>query len=893
MPVFSRISSFVSNLFRQRAADQRLDDEVESYLQMLIDEKIAAGASPQEARRLALLEMEGVTQVKEKTRDARSTALIHSLLQDLRYGARFLMRRPSFTLFALLTLAIGIGINTAIFSVVNAVLLEPLPYFESNRLAIVWSVFKSADLSRAPASGHALQELRTRSRLFQDFGGIWVGSGALVGEGEPEQIRLGQVTWNFFSVLGAKPAMGRLFLPQEEGGRGPVTIILSDGLWRRRYGADPRIVGQTIRMAGGTLTVAGVMPPDFELIFPPDASVPSNIQAWIPFPFPIEKAPRDLNWIRVIGRLRPNVTLPQAQAELDTIAQQLRSEFHEYSEQDLNFQALPLHGDAVKEVRPALLALFAGVGLVLLIACANVANLLLARASERTREMTMRRALGASRSRIVRQLLTESLLLSFLGGAAGIGVAYFLLRTLPALWPNALPRLNTVGLDLRTLVFTFALCLLTGVLFGLAPAVGSASINLLDALKDSARIAGSAKVRLRRLLILSEVALAFMLLIGAGLMIRTFVGLVKVDPGFNSANVLTFAVSLPEARYRDDVKRNEFLRQLEKDLSALPGVKSVGAVSHIPFDDFPNWYSYYWPEGASKEQQTTLMADHRSVSPGFFSVLNVPLLAGRQFTEFDDAKHPRVVIIDDQLAAQTWPGASAVGKKLNIETISNGEFNRGWAEVVGVAKHVNYQSLMQAGRPQVYVPSAQSPRPQMQMAFALRPDGSINIDQLVEPIRRTVAAIDEDLPISKLRPLDAYVAQARIRTRFTTLLSGLLAVIALLLACIGIYGVTAYSVAQSTNEIGVRLALGAQRNHVVRMVLRRSMWAIAGGIVLGGIASMALAPVLSSLLFSVKATDVLTFTVVAALLCFVGFLACYIPALRASRVDPVIALRYE
>ncbi|HEY7401969.1 MAG TPA: ABC transporter permease, partial [Candidatus Angelobacter sp.] len=541
MPVFSRISSFVSHLFHRRAADQRLDEEVDSYLRMLIDDKIAAGSSAEEARRLALLEMEGLTQVKEKTREARSTALIHSLLQDLRYGSRFLLRRKSFTLFALLTLAIGIGINTAIFSVVNVVLLEPLPYAESNRLAIIWSVFKSAGLSRAPASGHALAEMRTRSRLFQDFGGIWVGSGSLLGEGEPEQIRLGEVTWNFFSVLGARPAMGRLFLPQEEG-HGAATVILSDGLWRRRYGADPRIVGSTIRTAGGTLTVAGVMPPDFELIFPPDASVPANIQAWIPFPFPIEKGPRDLNFIRVIGRVRPNVPLPQAQAELDNIAGQLRSEFHEYSEQDLNLQALPLHGDAVNEVRPALLALFGGVGLVLLIACANVANLLLARACERTREMTMRRALGASRLRIVRQLLTESFLLSFLGGAAGLGVARLLLKSLPALWPNALPRINAVALDLPTLLFTSALCLLTGLIFGLAPAVGSSSVHLLDALKDSARIAGSARIKLRRLLILGEVALAFMLLIGAGLMIRTFVGLLKVDPGFDSANVLTFAV---------------------------------------------------------------------------------------------------------------------------------------------------------------------------------------------------------------------------------------------------------------------------------------------------------------------------------------------------------------
>jgi putative ABC transport system permease protein len=643
-------------------------------------------------------------------------------------------------------------------------------------------------------------------------------------------------------------------------------------------------------MAGGTVTVAGVMPRDFELIFPADANVPGNIQAWIPFPFPIEKGPRDLNFVRVIGRLQPHVTLQQAQAELDNIAGQLRAQFREYSEQDLNLQALPLQGDAVREVRPALLALFAGVALVLLIACANVANLLLARASERTREMTMRRALGASRPRVMRQLMTESVMLAFLGGAAGLAVAWLLLKSMPAVWPDAAPRLSAVGLDLRTLAFTSALCILTGLLFGMPPALGVSSANLLEALRGG-KTAGPGRSKFRRLLLLGEVSLAFMLLIGAGLMIRTFAQLLHVDPGFNSSNVLSFAVSLPEARYADDARRTEFLRQLEHNLSALPGVQSVGAVSHIPFDDFPNWYSYYWPEGASKGQESTLMADHRSVSTGFFSAFGVPLVAGRPFSELDDAKHPRVAIVDDLLAHQTWPGKSAIGQKLNVEVIREGEFVRDWAEVVGVARHVKYQSLMQPGRPQVYLPSAQSPRPQMQMAFALRADGPV--ESLLQPIKRVVAGLDKDLPISKVRPLEAYVAQARTRTRFVTLLSGLLAAIALLLACIGIYGVTSYSVAQTTSELGVRLALGAQRRDIVRLVLRRSMAVVGLGIAVGGAGSFILAPLLSSLLFQVQAKDWLTFVAVAALLCLVGFVACFVPAARASRVDPMIALRYE
>ena len=461
---------------------------------------------------------------------------------------------------------------------------------------------------------------------------------------------------------------------------------------------------------------------------------------------------------------------------------------------------------------------------------------------------------------------------------------------MPAVWPDAAPRLSAVGLDLRTLAFTSALCILTGLLFGMAPALGSSRANLLDALKGG-KTAGPGRSKFRRLLVLGEVSLAFMLLIGAGLMIRTFAQLLHVDPGFNSSNVLTFAVSLPEARYTDDARRTEFLRLVEKDLSALPGVKSVGMVSHIPFDDFPNWYSYYWPEGAGKEQQNTLMADHRSVSAGFFSAFGVPMIAGRPFNDMDDVKHPLVAIVDDLLAQQTWPGKSAIGQKLNVEVIREGEFVRDWAEVVGVASHVKYQSLMQSGRPQVYLHHTQSPRPQMQMAFALRADGPV--ESLVEPIKRAVSSLDKDLPISKVRPLESYVAQARTRTRFVTLLSGLLAAIALLLACIGIYGVTSYSVAQTTNEIGVRMALGAQRRDIVRMVLRRSMVVVGLGILAGGAGSFLLTPLLGSLLFQVQAKDWLTFIVVAALLCLVGFAACFVPAARASRVDPMVALRYE
>jgi len=885
-----RISSFISNLFRQKPLDRELDDDVDGYLAMLVEEKLASGLNPPEARRQAMLEMGGLTQVKELTRDARAGSLLISFFQDLRYALRMFRKKRSFTIFALLSLCVGIGVNTAIFSVLHAVLLEPLPYKDPKQLAIVWSVFPGEGLSRSPASGPELDELRKRSRLFQAFGGIWVGSGALIGEGEPEQIKLGQVTGNFFTVLGTRAALGRTFFPDEEGGRAPV-IILSDGLWRRRYATDPHIIGKTIRTAGATLTVVGVMPRDFELIFPTEANVPSDIQAWIPFPFPIEKNPRDLGFIRVIGRLRPNVPLPQAQSELESIARDLRAGFHEYSDQQLSLRAVAMHADAVKEVRTPLLALFAGVMLVLLIACANVANLLLALSSDRTREMTMRCALGATRSRMIRQLLTESILLAVLGGTAGVVLAALLLKALPLLWPGVVPRLDVANLNAPTLFFTAALSVVTGIIFGVTPALGASKIRLLESLKDAGKNFAPGRQSLRRLLVLAEVSVAFVLLTGAGLMLRTLAHVLRVDPGFRSQNVVTFAISLPGRRYPNDLKRIEFLKQLEKNLATLPGVQSAGSISHLPFDDFPNWYSYYFPEGTPKDQQNTVMADHRSVSPSVFRTLEAPLIAGRFFAETDDAHHPRVVIVDDLLAEKTWPGQSAVGKRLKVETIQNGEFKQDWAEVVGVVKHIRYHSLMRQVRPQVYLPYMQSPRPQLQMSFVVRV--AARPESLPDEIRHAVTKIDKDLPVSKIRTLDTLVAVGGIRTRFTTLLSGFLALIAMFLASIGIYGVTSYSVAQATNEIGVRMALGAQRGDILRMVLSQSMLFVLIGGMVGAVCSAALAPGLSGLLFQVKPLDGLTFSLVMTVLLGVGLLACLLPATRASRMDPMAALRYE
>jgi putative ABC transport system permease protein len=827
-----------------------------------------------------------------KLEDSAGANLGSALLRDVHYALRILYKNRGFTIFALATLAIGMGVSAAVFSVINAVLLRSLPYDKPGQLFILWSAFRSAGVLRAPATGPELVELKMRSRLFQDFAGISVGNGSLTGRGEPEQVKLGLVSSNFFAVLGAAPVQGRSFLAEEEGPGTARTMILSDGLWRRRFGSDSNILGQPVQMDGQTYTVVGVMPRGFQLIFPPDGNIPTDIQAWIPFPYKLAERPRAVAFVRVIARLRQDVPVERSEAELESIAAQLRSEFNEFAELDLHLRALPLQNDVVKDVKPTLLALFAAAALVLVIACVNVANLLLTLANGRIREVAVRTAIGASRTRIIRQLLTESILLACLAGCAGLAIAWSLLQWLLAVWPNAVPRMNTVNLDSTTLLFAFGLSLLTGTVFGLAPALAASKVNVADALKDMGKTKGLGRQGLRKILVLSEVMFACLLLIGAGLMVRTFIRLIQVDPGFVPDHALTFKVTLPASRYPNDEARINFLRQLKQDLLAVPSVRSVGLMSHLPFDDFPEWIGSYWPENATVEQQQgSLLADHRAVSAGFFSNFGVPVVSGREFTEMDDSKHPRVAIVDESLAQQLWPNGNPVGRKLSVNVMVNGSFVRDWSEVVGVVKHIKFHTLMSEVRPQIYMPYLQTLPPRLQMAYSLRTAEAP--ESIIGSVREAVAKLDKDLPISGVRRLDQYVADAKVKTRFTTLLSGILATVALLLACIGIYGVTSYSTVQRTAEIGVRMALGAEPNRVLLWILRENLIFVIGGILAGLALSFALVPLLSSMLFQIKPADPMTFTSVAALVFLVAFLGCYFPARRASHMNPAATLRSE
>lgn len=889
MSLSTRLSSLVRNLFHRKGIEKELDEQLTDYFEMLVGEKTRNGMSREEACRSALIEIGGREQVKEEVRDVWIGSLFDALGKDLGYAARVLSKKPSFTVFALLTLAVGIGANSAIFSVVDAVLLKPLPYRQPDRLVMVWSAFQDAGVLRAPASGPELEEMRSRSRLFQDFAGIWVSNGAVTGKGEPEEIKLGYVTANFFSVLGVSPQLGRDFLTSEEGTGAPHAILLSYGFWQSAYGSDPRMAGRSVQLEGQTYTVVGIMPRNLQIIFPSDSSVPPDIQAWVPFPYTLAAAPRELGFLRTVGRLRNGITIPSAQAELNGIAEQLRSQFKEFSQQKLGLQVVPLQADAVNEARPALLALSAAVGLVLLIACANVASLLLSRANERKKEITLRSALGASRSRIVRQLLTESVLLSCLGGIAGISVAWAALSWLPAIWPNAAPRIQDVRLNFLGLGFTLTISIVTGLIFGLVPALGASKANPIAALNEGGRSMAASKPLFRNLLILSEVTLGVVLLIGAGLMVRTMSRLMLVDPGFRPNRILTFQIALPRVRYPKDQDRANFVQQIEKNLSALPGVQAVGETSHLPFDDFPNWYSYYSPEGATAEKQNTTMADYRAISPGFLRTMGVSEVAGRDFSDLDSITRHRVAIVDETVAQETWPNRNPIGQRLNIECYMNGGFVQDRAEVVGVVKHVSFQSLMKQVRGQIYLPYAQSPRPWL--AFTVRT--AAPPQTLVDPIRLAVAQMDKDLPASKFRTMDEYVAQARTKTRFVTSLAGALGGIALLLACIGIYGVTAYSVTQKRSEIGIRMALGAQPSAILRQVLRQTMIFVVPGIAAGVVLSLMLAPLLSSLLFEVGALDPTTFLTVSVFLFVVALVACYIPARRATAIAPLVALRHE
>ncbi|MBA2340498.1 MAG: ABC transporter permease [Pyrinomonadaceae bacterium] len=812
---------------------------------------------------------------------------MNTLWQDLRYGVRMLAKNPGFTFIAVLALALGIGANAAIFSVVNAVLLRPLPFEHSERLVRVWGTNVKKNLERRSSSFLNFTDWQKQNHVFESMTAYTGAAATLTSEGSaPEQLGGIGFTGDLFAVSGAQPALGRTFAPEElaasaEGA--PIVVVISNDLWRRRFSSDPNITGKQLTLdANKSATVIGVMPADFK--FPVDFS---NVDFWLPLdPTDELNAERDTNYLQIVGRLKPNVSLTQAQAEMNTITARLEQEYPEENA-GRTVSLVSLHESLVGNVRPALLVLLGAVGLVLLIACANVANLLLARAATRSREIAIRTALGARRARVVRQLLTESALLSLAGGALGLLLALWGIDLLVAAIPFDVARLGEVNLDARVIAFTLGVSVLTGVAFGLAPALQASRVDLNETLKEGGR-GGTESLRrnrVRSLLVVSEIALSLVLLIGAGLLIKSFWHLREINPGFDPNNVITATLSL-SGKYEEESQQAEFFQRAVGRISALPGVEAAGAIFPLPLSgnavqgDFE--IEGNAPLGAGEKPN----ANFRMITPDLLRAMGIPLVKGRAFSERDNEDAPKVLLINETLARRFFASTDPLGKHLKFSTLS-GETT---GEIVGVVGDVRFRGLDAGAEPEYYMSYLQFPMSEMSLvartAFA-------EPTTLVPAMRNAVLDIDKDQPLYETKAMNQLIGESIAERRFNMLLLGSFAFVALTLAAIGIFGVMSYSVAQRTHEIGIRMALGAQGRDVARLVIGQGMILVLIGVAIGLAGALALTGLMKSLLYGVSATDPITFAGIALLLTAVAFLACYIPARRATKVDPLVALRYE
>jgi len=817
--------------------------------------------------------------------------------QDIRYGVRMLMKNPGFTIVAVLTLALGIGANTAIFSVVHAVLLRPLPYADPGRLAVIWNDYGKEGQSLPAVSP---PDFLDYTRIAQQNASFAAASGNRwpvrfapgASDEPPRQEDVAFVTADFFSMLGVQPTLGRNFRPEDAVVKGPPVVILTDLVWRREFAADPGIIGRSMEMNGGPFTVVGVLPRGFHLFLPPEALQLKDTGLWLPMQIDYASFPRNLTFLTVFARLKEGKTFAQMQTEMDGVAERLRRENAVHQSSGLRIRVVPFQHDVVKNVRSSLWVLMGAVGFVLLIACANLANLLLGRAAAREKEIAIRAALGASRMRLARQVITESLLLSLLGGAGGILLASQGLSLLEALHPANLPRLGEIELDGTVLGFTLAACLLTGILFGLAPALQAARTELNETLKETGRTTESVKRRaFSKLLVVSEIALSLMLLLGAGLLVRSFSQLLGVRPGFNAQNVLTATTAITFKSYPEYADRARFYKTLEEKIAAHPGVESAGAISQLPLTGSGAQMPFAY-DAATSAKWESLSADWRSITPGYFNTMGIRLLAGRNFTDLDDTQHPFVVIVDEMLAKRAWPGQSAVGKKLEIEIFRSAQSKTTehvWTEVVGVAEHTRSHDLTRDVREQIYMPQGQQPFEVMMLVIRSR----ANPAELEKALIADVRSLDKNAPISSIRPMTAYVTDARAGMEFSLVLLSVFAGVAVVLASIGLYGVIAYSVAQRTHEIGIRVALGATRRHIFELAIEQGAMLAMAGIGVGFAGALALQSVLATLVYGVRPTDPATFAAAGGLLAMISLIACYVPARRAMGVDPLVALRHE
>jgi putative ABC transport system permease protein len=820
-----------------------------------------------------------------------------SVLQDIRYGVRTLIKTPGFTAVAIIVLALGIGANTAIFTVVNALLLRPLPYPGSNQLVMLWETNPrfQIGIDTLPVTPGTFMDWREQNNVFEYVSALGVGRLNLTGAGEPERISAASVSSNFFRLMGIEPKLGRAFRDDEDKPGADKVVLISHSLWQRRFASEPAVLGKKMTLDGESYTIIGVAPESFQ--FPRANELPYFVgvaiqtELWQPMILGDEfiNRKRANHQLCVMARLKSGVTRGQAQSEMTALAERLERSYPD-SNQGIGVKVVPLSEQVVGNVRTALLVLMGAVAVVLLIACANVANLLLARSSARQKEIAIRTALGASRGRVVRQLLTEALLLSMTAAVTGTLLSFWGINAMLSLshtMSASLPRAYEIGVDLGVLGFTAAIALLTSVIFGLTPALRASKINLRESLKEgSGALSGGQRSNVRNLLVISEVALSLVLLIGAGLMIKSLARLLKVDPGFKPDNTVTMHIPLPGSKYPSASQQIAFFREVTHRIEALPGVQSVGLISSAPLSGgvYAGGCSI---EGRVATSETdNLVADRRMISPEYFSALGIPLLKGRGFTDRDDQAATGVVIVSESWARRFLPYEDPIDKRIKL---GGRDSTRPWLSIVGIAGDVRDTALESEARPCVYIPYPQFPSSGMTLVVRAAFDPKL----LISGIRDKVWAVDKDQPVTDVKTMDQYLAASVSPRRFNALLLAIFAGVGLVLAAVGLYGVISYSVSQRTREIGIRMALGASHKSLLRLVVGQGVILTLIGVAIGVIASFFLTKFIATLLFGVSATDPITFIAISVLLIGVSIVASLVPARRAMKVDPMVALRYE
>ena len=888
MKWFNVLRDRLRALRRRDSVINDIDREMRTHLHLQIEANIKAGMSPDEAHEKAMRSFGNVNRAVDAAYDVKGGGLFETLAQDVRYGTRVLLKHKAFTLIAVSTLALGIGANSAIFSVVNELLLRPLPYQDPDRIVMLWEVSPGGRHQNTTSRAN-FRAWRAQSTSYEDMAAFSDQRLTLTGNFEPEEVSGQLALPEIFKVLGVQPILGRTLLPDDAQPKSPLVAVLSYGLWQRRFGGQPNAIGQPITLSGNKFEVVGVMPPNFQFHIKQRSGTGRPAEVWIVLPMPTNSTENERGrFLSTVAKLKPGVSAEQAAAELRTIEARLSDEVPEFNK-NYSAEVLPLREQFFGNVRRPLWLMLGAVGFVLLIACANVANLLLSLATSREKEIALRAALGARRSRIVRQLLTESLLLALLGSALGLGVAWLGIKALPLISPRDVVSLQGVSLNSSVLLWTLGVSILTGIIFGLAPALHISRLNLNDSLKeggkaDSGQATGSR--RMRSVLVVSEIALAVVLLASAGLLVRSFIRLQQVDRGFNTDNVLSMVVRLPFARYPEDAQLVQFFNQSMERMRNLPGVRSAGMVNFLPLygglGSSTGFKIIGRPEPPPGQGPS---CDVRVVDAGYFATLGIPILRGRNFSEIEQREAKRVVLINEALARKHFPNQDPIGQRLDVAMFETPVVT----EIVGVVGNVRYDSLIDEAPGAVYFTHPDLPYPFM--TLVLRTDGDPTA--IAPVVQREIRALDPNQPVSDVRTMDQVMSEAVSRSRFNTFLLALFAGLATLLSAVGIFGVMNYSVALRTREIGLRLAVGAQPRQVLLLVLKQGLALTVMGVGLGLLAAFALTRLLTGLLFGVEAVDATTFATISLLLVFVSLFACYLPARRAMRIDPMRALRYE